>query len=463
MSDSPLIAQRHLDFLLYEVLKIDSLCAYERYAEHSRETFDSAIGLAHRIAVDHFLSHNRKGDQHEPHIVDGQVQVIPEVRAALDAYVAAGFMAETADEAEGGMQLPYVVSLACDGMFLGANVATSGFTLLTRGASNLLRAHGSPEQQRRYMAPMLEGRWFGTMCLSEPQAGSSLADVKCLATPQPDGTYKLTGAKMWISGGDHDVAENIVHLVLARLPDAPPGVRGISLFIVPRYRLNPDGTRGARNDVRLAGLNHKLGQRGLPNCFLKFGESDDCVGELVGAPHQGLAYMFHMMNEARIGVGLGAIQLGWTAYLYSLKYAQERVQGRHPDAKGGDARPVPIIEHADVRRMLLLQKAFVEGTHALALDTGLLVDVAAQDPDDRVRDEAHLLVEFLTPIVKAWSSELTLRANDAAIQILGGYGYTREYPVERWHRDAKIHTIFEGTSEIRQLVIARAISGLRIE
>ena len=451
MSDSPLINRRHLDFLLYDVLEAESLCRYRRFAEHSRETFDSAIELAHQIAVDHFLPINRKGDAQEAHVVDGRVEVIPEARAALDAYVGAGFMAELADEADGGMQLPYLISLALDGMFTGANFALSGFTLLTRGAANLLHAHGSADQQRRYMRPMIEGRWFGTMCLSEPQAGSSLADIRCVAEPAADGRYRLRGAKQWISGGDHEVAENIVHLVLARLPGAPAGVKGISLFIVPRYRVDAAGRRGARNDVKLAGLNHKLGQRVLPNCLLKFGEDGECDAELVGEAHQGLAYMFHMMNEARIGVGLGAIQLGWCGYLYSLAYARERLQGRHADVRDAGAAPVPIIEHADVRRMLLQQKVYVEGAHALALFAALQVDIAAQDPNAAIRGEAALLLDFLTPIVKSWSSEWCLKANELAIQVLGGYGCTREYPVEQHYRDNRINPIHEGTNGIQAI------------
>lgn len=451
MAASPLINRRHLDFVLYEVLDIESLCGYERFGEHSRETFDSAIELAHRVALDHFLPINRKGDAEEARLVDGKVRVLPEVRAALKAYSDAGFMAELADEADGGMQLPYVVSLALDGMFFGANFGLSGFTLLTRGVANLLNHHASEDQKRRYVQPLMDGRWLATMCLSEPQAGSSLSDVKSVAEPQPDGSYRLSGAKQWISGGEQEISGNIVHAVLARTPGAPPGVKGISLFIVPRYRLTADGSPGEHNDVKLAGLNHKLGQRVLPNCLLKFGEEGDCYAERVGELHQGLAYMFHLMNEARIGVGLGAIQLGWGGYLYSLNYAQERIQGRHPDEKDTHGKPVPIIEHADVRRMLLLQKVYVEGAHALAFTAALQVDRAAYDPDAGKRREALLLLEFLTPIVKAWSADWCLRANELAIQILGGYGYTREYPVEQFYRDNRINPIHEGTSGIQAL------------
>ena len=438
---SPLVDRRNLAFVLHEVLHVETLLARPRFAGHSREAFDAAIELAHELALAHFLPHNRASDQHEPHIgADGTVVILPAVKAALDAYAAAGFMAATADETLGGMQLPLVIATACDAMFMAANLATSGYPLLARGAADLLRAHGTPEQQRRYMRPILDGRYLGTMCLSEPQAGSSLGDLTTTAELHADGTYRLRGAKMWISGGDHELAENIVHMVLAKIPGGPPGVKGISLFVVPRFLVNADGTRGARNDVVLAGVNHKLGQRGIVNTFLKFGESDACVAELVGAPHHGLPQMFHMMNAARIGVGLGAVMLGSAGYLHALAYAQERRQGRRIDQKDPVAPPVAIIEHADVRRMLLQQKAWVEGGLALVLYAGLLVD----------RGESELL-DLLTPIVKAWTADWMVKANDLAIQVLGGYGYTREYPVEQYWRDNRLNPIHEGTNGIQAL------------
>jgi alkylation response protein AidB-like acyl-CoA dehydrogenase len=300
---------------------------------HSRETFAAALDVAHQIALEKFLPHNRKSDLNEPQMVDGKVELIPEIGEAVAAYNDAGFAAALAEYEAGGMQLPFVIAQACDSMFSAANPGTIAYPALARGASNLLATYGSDEQKRRYMQPILDGRFFGTMCLSEPHAGSSLADIKTTAEPQADGTYRLTGAKMWISAGDHELGENIVHLVLAKIVGAPPGVRGISLFIVPRWRVNADGSRGARNDVTLAGLNHKMGQRGSVNTFLKFGEAGDCYAELIGEPHHGLGYMFHMMNEERIGVGMGAVLQGSVGYLYSLQYAKERRQGRHPGSK----------------------------------------------------------------------------------------------------------------------------------
>ena len=450
MNPSPLTNRRNLDFMLYELLGADRLCDYPRFAEHSRDTFGAALDLAHQIALEKFLPHNRKSDLHEPHMVDGKVELIPEIGEAVQAYNDAGFAAALADYDAGGMQLPFVIAQACDAMFSAANPGTIAYPALARGVSNLLESYGTPEQKRLYKQPIIEGRYFGTMCLSEPHAGSSLADIKTTAEPQADGGYRLTGAKMWISAGDHELGENIIHLVLAKIFGAPAGVRGISLFIVPRWKVNADGSRGARNDVQLAGLNHKMGQRGSVNTFLKFGESGDCDAFLVGEPHQGLGYMFHMMNEERIGVGMGAVLQGVAGYLYSLQYAKERKQGRHPDQKDPNSPPVAIIEHADVRRMLLQQKVYVEGAEALGYYASMLVD-HERDPDEAVRRDSHLLLELLTPIVKAWGSDYSLKANELAVQVLGGYGFTREYPVEQNYRDNRINPIHEGTNGIQAL------------
>jgi butyryl-CoA dehydrogenase len=377
--------------------------------------------------------------------------MIPEVREALDAFIAGGFLSAPFPVEEGGLGLPYTVSVACNAQFIGANCGTAAYPFLTAAAANLLRVHGTAEQKVRYMRPMLEGRYFGTMCLSEPQAGSSLADVRTRAIPQADGRYHLVGNKMWISGGEHELSENIVHLVLARIEGAPAGTKGISLFIVPKYQLKADGSRGTHNGVRLAGLNHKMGYRGTTNCALNFGEKEPAVGELVGKANEGLACMFHMMNEARIGVGLGATALGYVGYRYSLDYAKTRLQGRPATNKDPFSPPVPIIQHADVRRMLLAQKAYVEGGLALGLYCAKLLDEMQITDDKAAREERRLLLEILTPITKAWPSEWCLRANQHAIQILGGYGYTRDYPVERLYRDNRLNPIHEGTNGIQAL------------
>ncbi len=446
---SDIIDRRNVDFTLYEFLDAEGLNRYERYADHGRETYDAAIETAYAIARDKFQPHNRKNDLNEPQLVDGKVQLIPEVKDALDAFIEAGFLSASRDYDHGGMQLPAVVAQTCNSMFQGANIGTSAYTFLAAGVARMLGAHASEEQQRKYMDPIYEGRFFGTMALSEPHAGSSLSDIKTRAEPTDEGHYLLSGSKMWISGGDQEMSENIIHMVLAKVPGGPPGVKGISMFIVPKYLVNDDGSLGERNDWVCAGLNHKMGYRGTTNTFLKFGEKGRCVGYLVGEEHKGLSYMFHMMNGARIGVGMGAVMLGYGGYMASLDYARERPQGRHPDQKDPASKPVPIIEHADVRRMLLAQKAYVEGGYALGLYCSLLTDIQHQDPDQAARDKAHLMLEMLTPIMKAWPSDYCLKANDLAIQVHGGYGYTRDYPVEQFYRDNRLNPIHEGTNGIQ--------------
>jgi len=459
---SLILSRRDLDFLLYEWLDVESLTARPRYADHSRETFDAAIDTSVRLAAELFAPHNKKSDQNEPRMVetaDGPgVRLIPEIKTAVDAFAAAGLVAAAHDYDLGGMQLPAVVDKACMAWFMGANVSTAGYPFLTIGNANLLLAHGSRQQIDTYVRPMLAGRFMGTMCLSEPQAGSSLSDIKTRAEPQPDGTYRLTGNKMWISGGEHDLAENIVHLVLAKIPGGPAGVKGISLFIVPKFLVKQDDSLGERNDVTLAGLNHKMGYRGTVNTLLNFGEGRHkpggiagAVGYLVGQPHQGLACMFHMMNEARIGVGLGATMLGYTGYLHSLEYARNRPQGRHPQAKDPASPQIPLIEHTDIRRMLLAQKSYAEGALALNLYCARLVDEEKTAAEESTRKEATLLLDILTPIAKSWPSQWCLEANNLAIQVHGGYGYTRDYNVEQFYRDNRLNPIHEGTHGIQAL------------
>ncbi len=448
------INRRDLDFLLYEVFDTEALLDTERFGIHDRATFDQTLDTAYKIARDLFEPHAAKLDQNDPELVDGRVELIPEVKRATDAFCEAGLVATSFDMEDGGLQMPYTITQAVMAMFYGANTATAGYPLLTVAAGNLLAAHASPEQKERYLTPMLDGRFFGTMCLSEPHAGSSLSDIRTVAEPQEDGTYLLRGDKMWISAGEHDLSDNIVHLVLAKIPGGPAGVKGISLFIVPKFHVDEDGSPGERNDIRATGLNHKMGYRGTVNCVIALGDEGACVGHLIGEPHQGLRYMFHMMNEARIGVGLGASMLGYAGFLFSKEYAGMRPQGRHPWDKDPANAQVPIIEHADVRRMLLTQKAYVEGGLALGIYCARLLDdefVAKQSGDADAAQRASLLLDILTPIAKAWPSEYCLEANKLAIQVLGGYGYSREYPVERLYRDNRLNAIHEGTNGIQAL------------
>jgi len=450
MTDT-LLSARNLAFELYEVLDAQSLIQRERFAEHNRETFDAAVDTARSIAEELFAPHNRKGDEQEPQYVDGAAQIIPEIKPALEAFHQAGFLNATRDFEHGGMQLPNLLSQACFAHFQSANIATSSYSMLTMGVANLIENFGNDEQKRLFLQPIIDGRFFGTMALTEPHAGSSLSDIRSKAEPAADGSYRIKGNKIFISGGDQPISENIVHMVLAKLPDAPPGVKGISLFIVPKFLVNDDGSVGARNDALLAGLFHKMGWRGTTSTALNFGDNGNCVGYLVGKPHHGLNYMFQMMNEARIGVGMGATMLGYAGYLYSLEYARQRPQGRQPDGKDPTSPQVAIIEHTDVKRMLLMQKAYVEGAFDLGLYAARLFDDTQTLDTAEERKSALELLDLLTPIVKSWPSEFCLKANEMAIQILGGHGYTREYPVEQYYRENRLNQIHEGTHGIQSL------------
>ena len=464
--------RRTLDFLLFDWLRIGTLLDRSRFADHSAETFAQVLDTCERIAREKFAPFNRLADTEEPHFDGERVHLPQATHEALAAYAESGMLAAMQDYEVGGMQLPCVVEMAANAFFSKASVAMGGYAMLTGGNASLLMAHGTPLQREVFAKNEFSGRWFGTMCLSEPQAGSSLSDIITRAVPDGDGfesdalgpRYRLRGNKMWISAGEHEITENIVHLVLAKIPGPDgkpvPGTRGISLFIVPKKLANEQGElTGERNDVALAGLNHKLGYRGTTNTLLNFGEGKfpvrggaGAIGYLVGKPGEGLRCMFHMMNEARIGVGLGAVMLGYAGYEASLEYARGRPQGRPITGGGKDATQaqVPIVQHADVKRMLLAQKSYVEGGLALELYCARLVD-EQHTGDEVARAEAGLLLEVLTPIAKSWPSEWCLEANSLAIQVHGGYGYTRDYPVEQYWRDNRLNMIHEGTHGIQAL------------
>ena len=454
---SLILSRRDMDFLLFEWLDVATLLARPRHVEHDLQTISAVLDLAQSLAENLFAPHNKLSDRAEPvMLADGSVALPAEVKTALNALSQSGLLAASQDAEYGGMQLPFVVDKAAFAWFQAANAGTSGYALLSMAAANLLIERGSPEQVELYARPLLAGRNFGTMCLSEPQAGSSLADVRTQARPQDDGSYRLFGNKMWISGGEHGLSESITHLVLARVDNAPPGIKGLSLFIVPRDLPGDDGAM-IRNDVALAGLNHKMGQRGTVNTLLNFGEGaalphgkPGAIGFLVGAEGEGLKAMFTMMNEARIAVGTSAAAIGYTGYLHALDYARSRPQGRPAGAKDASAPQVPIIRHADVRRMLLAQKSYVEGALALNLYCAKLVDELRTGPAE-AREATAQLLELLTPIAKSWPSQYCLEANNLAIQVHGGYGYTRDYLVEQLYRDNRLNPIHEGTHGIQAI------------
>jgi len=463
---STIMSQRDLDFLLYEWLDVEKLSERKRFAEHSRETYDALLGLCADLATEHFAPHYRKSDLEEPTFDGTTVHLIPEIKDAVERFAKADLMRLSLDESIGGLQVPRTVAAACGAWFAAANQPTTVYPMLTVANANLIAHYGSPEQVERFVEPMLQGRFFGTMALSEPHAGSSLADVTTRAEPQPDGTYRVFGRKMWVSAGDHDLGENIIHLVLARLPGAPAGTKGISLFIVPKFLVNADGSIGERNDIVLAGLNHKLGSRGSVNTAPVFGDGafapggePGAVGYLVGEPHRGLTYMFHMMNAARLAVGLAATATGYRAYLLSLDYARSRPQGRPLGAEPTTPQ-VPIVNHADVRRMLLAQKSYAEGALALMLFCNRLLDEEASAENDDDRRRASTLLGVLTPIAKSWPSQWCQEGNSLAIQVLGGAGYTRDYEVEALWRDQRLNPIHEGTHGIQALdLLGRKVLG----
>ncbi len=442
---------RDIQFLLYEFLDAASLLERDRYHEHSVDIFNSTVDAARHIAEKYLLPHYQKGDENEP-TFDGQnIQMIPETREAWDVIRASGFLRAGCDMEDGGLQMPDVIVRTAMAYFLAANNASTIYAFLTWGVINLIRSFGSAEQKSRYLPPLLDGDCTGTMVLTEPSQGSSLADIRTRAEPQADGSWRIFGQKMYISGGDHCIADNIIHMVLAKAKGAVAGVHGISLFIVPKFLLNEDGSRGTQNDVVLAGLLHKMGVRNSTSTVLNFGEKDGAIGYLIGGEGNGLACMFQMMNEGRIGVGLIAAAVAMRGYLYSLDYAKQRRQGRLPSNRNPESPQVMLIDHADVRRLLLAQKSYSEGALALCLYATSLREDEHTHPDPIARQRAGRLLGLLTPVVKSWSSRYGCQSHDMAIQVLGGAGYTRDHPVEQLYRDQRLNPIHEGAEAIHGL------------
>ncbi len=460
---NPLIRDRDVAFVLDEVFDVARLCRLPAFAEHDRDTFAAVLESARRLARDQLYPAFVDIDAETPMLKDGAVTVHPRMRALYRQLSELGIVAAARPEDVGGQGLPLTIVSLASLYLMAANASAYGYIGLTAGAGRLIETFGTDWLKRTFMEPMYEGTYTGTMALTEPQAGSSLADITSTATPMapdhPDlagnsdagvGLYRIRGSKIFISGGDHDLCDNIVHLMLARIDGAPSGTRGISLFAVPKRRPTAGGGWTA-NDVHAAGMVHKIGWRGLPSMVMSYGEADDCWGWLVGEPHRGLAHMFQMMNEARIMVGLNGVATASVAYHESLAYAQTRVQGRPSGNKDPGQPPVPIIEHADVRRMLLRQKAIVEGAMTLLARTNVYADLAENSDRDDERARAQLLLDTLTPIAKSFPAEKGYEANILALQIHGGYGYSSEYPVEAWLRDQKLNSLHEGTTGIQSL------------
>ena len=459
---NPLLDDAFVHFLLYDVVGIESLCRLDAFEHHSKETFDLYLDSVRRLARNDLLPTYKGMDEQPPVFRDGRVVTHPALPKLWQQMVEVGALTGTRPENVGGHRIPIVVHAMASAYLMAANLSAYGYVGLTTGAAHLIEAFGSDDLKARLMAPMYDGRWTGTMALTEPQAGSSLADITTTATPTDDDYHLIKGSKVFISGADHTITENVVNLTLARIEGSPSGTKGISLFAVPRLR--PEGGTLVSNDVTVAGMIHKIGWRGLPSLALEFGDTGDCRGWLVGEPNQGLRYMFQMMNEARIMVGFNAASTASAAYHEARLYAIERRQGRRLGERSDEQ--VPIIEHADVRRMLLRQKAIVEGSFALLATASYYADVAAHGPE-RDRERAHLLVDLLTPIAKTFPAERGFEANTLAVQIHGGYGYTSEYLPEAYMRDQKLNSLHEGTSGIQSMdllgrkVVAKGGAALR--
>ena len=443
------VSKRNLEFMLYEVFDIVSLTKYPYYETHNKKLFDMTLDAALKLAKDLLYPNFEEMDRKAPYLENGKVKVHPSVRTVMEQFGEGGWIAAKFEEKFGGEQLPYLIADACQFIFTAANYSASVFPGLTAKAARLITSFGSQEQNDTFVEKMLNGEWQGTMALTEPQAGSSLADITTTAYPTDKGYYQIRGQKIFISAGDHDGVDNVVHLMLAKIDGAPAGVRGISMFIVPNQRPTASGSLEP-NDVTVTQVYHKMGYRGAPITELSIGEKNDCRGYLVGEPHKGLSYMFQMMNGSRLSVGMAAIGISSAAYYAALDYARQRPQGR---LESDPTKPqVPIIEHADIRRLLLYQRSFVEGAFSLSMQCCRYADIETA-ADGEEKERAHLLLDLLIPVAKSYPAETSVRSTSQAIQCFGGYGYCEDFPVEQLYRDTRIHTLHEGTTGIQGMDI----------
>ena len=446
---SKFLSERNLRFLLYEVFDVVSLTRYDDYKEYDGKMFDMVLKAAMELAEGLPWPIFQEMDKNPPELIDDQIKVHPSVRKFLEKCGEGGWIGTSMPFEWGGQQLPQMITHACEFIFAAANYSASVYPGLTSGAAHLILTFGNEEMKKTYLPKMLAGKWQGTMALTEPEAGSSLADITTIAEPTDHGYYKMRGQKVFISAGDHDAVENVVHLMLAKIKGAPAGVKGISLFVVPKKRIAENGQL-VFNDVVISGIFHKLGYRGCPITQLSIGDNDDCRGFLVGEPNQGLFHMFQMMNEARIEVGVGATAIASAAYYTALDYSKKRLQGRKLSTKDPTVPQVPIIEHPDVKRMLLFQRSIAEGSLALLIQCGKYDDLASVLTGEE-KEKNELLLDLLTPVAKTYPSEMGLLSISAGLQCLGGSGYCDDYPLEQHYRDARIHPIHEGTTGIHGL------------
>lgn len=450
MMSEPFYSLDNLRFLLFHVFKVQDLCQRPYYSAHSAESFDMILDAADSLCKQHLRPLLVDMDRNPPQLVDGKIRVHPGMKALVKKFGEDGWISMSAPAHLGGQQAPFTLLQVSGYMFSAANYSTMAYPFLTNGAAHLIEAFGSKELQQTYIPRMFSGEWQGTMALTEPEAGSSLSDIVTTAYRTDSGHYLIKGQKIFISCGDHDACDNIIHLMLARIEGAPAGTKGISLFVVPQKRITANGQL-APNDVQTAGVFHKMGYHGAPIAHLMMGERNDCHAYLVGEEHKGLSYMFQMMNEARIGVGISAVGIASAAYYHSLHYAKVRKQGRKLTQKDPLLPQTEIINHADVKRMLLFQKAVSEGALALTLQAALYYDRWHTATNEEEREKNFLLLEMLTPVAKSYPAEMSILTTSTALQCLGGYGYTKDFLAELFYRETRIHTLHEGTTAIHGL------------
>ena len=441
---------RDIRFVLEQLVSLDGLSKLEAYEHADPDTVFGVIQESGRFMADVVGPLNQVGDSVGSTLDDdGKVTTPPGFNEAYRQYVDAGWGAVPFPAEFGGGGFPWLVTVVMQEMLASASLGFSTCPVLTQGAIDMLTQHGSPGQQATFLEKMVSGEWTGTMNLTEPQAGSDLGAVRTKAVPAGDGTWRITGQKIFITFGEHDLADNIIHLVLARVPDAPPGTKGISCFIVPKYLVNDDGSLGAHNDLRCVSIEHKLGIRASPTCVMSFGDADGAIGYLIGEANQGMRYMFTMMNLARLSVGVQGLAIAERAYQDALRYAQDRTQGRAIGAAAGE--PSPIVEHPDVRRMLLTMKAYIEAMRALLYTNAVSIDLARRHPDRAGREARRELVDLLTPVSKAWCTDLGVELTSIGLQVHGGMGYVEETGVAQYLRDSRIAPIYEGTNGIQAI------------
>ncbi len=458
-----IVDKRDIEFVLWEQLDLEKHLDHEVFKGYGKDEFNMIIEEALKFAEGSVYPANVEGDREGVHLEDGQVKAPPSYKPVYDTMVEGGWMGLASPEEYGGQDLPEVISIVANELLVAGSVAFAIYPGLTRAAGHLMETYCNDEQKQKYLPKMVEGKWQGTMALTEPQAGSALGDLKTSAKKRDDGTWSISGNKIFISGADHDMVENVVHLVLARAEDSPPGIKGVSLFIVPKYKVGEDSSMGEYNNVETPKVEEKMGIHGASTCEVVFGDKGECVGELIGELNQGIKYMFKMMNEARIGTGLQGAASASAAYLHALQYAKERIQGtRIEDMKDVNAPRVEIIKHPDVRRMLLTMKSLVEGMRALIYRGVWYSQLSEMEQDEKKKEEHEDILGLLTPVIKSYCSEQGYIVTNLAMQVYGGYGYIQEYPVEQYVRDCKISSIYEGANGIQALdLVGRKVLNIK--